>query len=89
MPKNCTRLCSYCGGAVDSIILVLLSCIGQASTLSLRPCLSQSDTWLLIYGREMAIFVVASKTATSIKISFQTEASGIVLKLSQRFFKKR
>ena len=33
---------------------LLHSCIGQASAWSLRPCLSQSDTWLLIYGRKKA-----------------------------------
>ena len=41
----------------------LHSCIVQVSTQSLRPCLSQSDTWLLLYGRERAKLVVASKTA--------------------------
>ena len=39
------------------------SCVGQAITLSLRPCLNPSNTWLLIYGREKAKLVVASKTA--------------------------
>ena len=41
----------------------LHSCVGQASPKSLRPCLSQSDTWLLIYSREKAKLEVASKTA--------------------------
>ena len=41
----------------------LRSCIGQVSTWSLRPCLSQSDKQLLIYGREKAKLMAASKTA--------------------------
>ena len=32
----------------------LHGCIGQASTLSLRPYISQSDKWLQIYHREKA-----------------------------------
>ena len=53
-------LCGYCGGVVDSITFVFtkLHTVGQAS-----PCLSQSDTWLLIYGREKAKQVAASKTS--------------------------
>ena len=43
--------------------LFLRSFIAQALNYNLRPCLSQSDTWLLIYGREKAKLVVASKTA--------------------------
>ena len=35
-------------GAIDSIIMVLHSCISLASTWTLSPCLSQSETWLLI-----------------------------------------
>ena len=50
VPKNCAPLCGYYGGDVYSVISVLHSLIGQASTKSLRPCSSQSDTWLLIYG---------------------------------------
>ena len=61
--KIMSRVCGYCGGAVDSIFSCLHSCTGQASTYSLRPCLSQSDSWLLIYGRKKAKLVVASKTA--------------------------
>ena len=70
------RLCGYCGGAVNCAPFVWLlwrscrfkcqflhSCIGQASTQGLRSCLTQSDIGLLIYGREKAKFVVASKTA--------------------------
>ena len=37
---------------MDSIILGLHSCIGQASSWSLRPCLSQPDKWLLIMGEK-------------------------------------
>ena len=48
------RLCCYCGGAVDSLSRILHSCISQASTLSLIPCMSQSDMWLLIYGGKNA-----------------------------------
>ena len=33
---------------------ILHSCVGQASTYSLRPCVSQSDKWLMIYGIEEA-----------------------------------
>ena len=48
------RLCGCCEGAVDSIISLLHSYIGQASTWSWRPCTSQSDKWLMIYSREKA-----------------------------------
>ena len=52
--KIVPRCCCCCGGVVDSTIWVLHSCIGQVSTWSLGPFMSQSDTWLLIYGREKA-----------------------------------
>ena len=51
------------------------SCIGQASTYSLRPFKSQSDKWLLIYGREQANKVVASETALLSFPDFDTESS--------------
>ena len=54
-------LCPACVAGVEeqyilssSLSWFLLSCIGQASTSSLRPCISHSDKWLLIYGREKA-----------------------------------
>ena len=59
--KIVSSLCGYCGGAVLPIKSILHTCIGQASIESLRPCSSQFDLWLLIYGREKAKFVVASK----------------------------
>ena len=55
-------LCGCCGGAVDSVILVQLYRSGF-NKVFLRPCFSQSNKRLLIYGREMAKLVVASKTA--------------------------
>ena len=48
--------------------------------------MSQFDTWLLIYGREKAKLVVASKTAILCSpamprwVSFQTKGSSVVLK---------
>ena len=50
VPENCALLCCCFGGAVESVISILQSCIGQASIRSLRPCTRQSDKWLLIYG---------------------------------------
>ena len=56
----------------------------------------QSDKWSLIYGREKAKEVVASKTALFFvlqqyqnKVSFQRKDSGIVLKFSPRFLNDR
>ena len=43
--------------------------------------MSQSDKWLLIYGREKAKLEVASKN----KVSFQRKGSSIVLKCYQIF----
>ena len=43
-------LCGYCGGVLDSIISVFAQL--HRSGWSLRPCLSQCDTWLLVYVRE-------------------------------------
>ena len=44
-----------CGGAVDSIISVFTQLQRSGLNLkSLRPCKSQSDKWLVIYGREKA-----------------------------------
>ena len=57
------HLCGCCEGAVDSVISVLHSCIGQASTKTLRPCMSQCDSWLLIFGREKAKQMVAAERA--------------------------
>ena len=49
------HLCGYCGEAVDSIILIFTQLHRSGFNLEfLRPCFSQSDTWLLIYGREKA-----------------------------------
>ena len=42
------HLCDCCERAVDSIISVLHSSLGQASTKSLRPRMSKSEKWLLI-----------------------------------------
>ena len=54
VPKDVPRLCDFCGGTVDSILLVFHRCIGQASTQSLRPCLNHPVQRLLIHGREKA-----------------------------------
>ena len=40
-------LFSCSGGAIALIVMVFTELIGQASTLSLRPCLSYSDKSLL------------------------------------------
>ena len=53
--KIVPRLYGHCGGAVYSVTSVF------TQSTSLIPCLSQSNTWLLIKGREKAKFVVASK----------------------------
>ena len=51
-------LCPVCVVAVEELqgqfSPFLHSFIGYASNKSLRPSLSQSDQWLLIYGRENA-----------------------------------
>ena len=56
-------LCDCRGGAADSVISISHSCNGQGLTESMRPYLSQSDSWLVIHGREKAKSVVVSKTA--------------------------
>ena len=53
-PKNCAPFVWLLGAAVDLINLVLYGCIDQASNYSLSPCMSKSDMWLLICGREKA-----------------------------------
>ena len=58
-------------------------CIDQAATRSLRPCVSQS---MLIYGKETAKYVVASKTALllspaiSTLVTFQRKCPGVISK---------
>ena len=53
--------------AVEELLIqlsrVLHSCMGQASTKTVGPYMSQYGKWLLIYGGEKAKLVVASKTA--------------------------
>ena len=57
-------LCGCCGGAVDSVILGFRQLYRSGfNKVFLRPCFSQSNKRLLIYGREKAKLVVASKTA--------------------------
>ena len=59
--------CPVCVATVEELYFQLSRflrsyIVGLASTQSLRPCWSQSDRRLLIYGREKAKCVVASKT---------------------------
>ena len=65
MSQKMPSLCGCCGGAIDSIISDLTQLHRSGFNLSLRSFSSQSDTWLLIYGkiRDEAKLVVASKTA--------------------------
>ena len=72
---------------------MLHSCIGQASTQSLRPCLSQSAEWLLIYCQRTCKISVSFKISTAIvleqcknKVSFQRKGTGIVLKIFAKSF---
>ena len=61
-PLACTgylkNIAPVCVAAVEELYIqssqFLHSCIGQALNKSLRPCMRQSDKWLLIYGREQA-----------------------------------
>ena len=54
-PKiNVPHLCGYCGGDVDSIIAIFTLLHRSGFNLEFESFLSQSDTWLLIYGREKA-----------------------------------
>ena len=55
------RLCGYCGGAIDSIISLFTQLHRSGLNLEFENFFSQFDTWLLIYGREKAKYVVASK----------------------------
>ena len=79
---------------MDSIISVSTQLHRSGFNLEFETSSSQSDTRLLIYGREKAKLVVASKTApllsssnVKLKLSFQRKRSSIVLKFPVNFLK--
>ena len=77
MDKQCTlcrnlqevtkKLCPVCVVTVGELWIqlpqILHSCIVQALTQSLRPCMNKSDKLSLIYGTEKTKLVVTSNTA--------------------------
>ena len=87
------RLCCYCGGAVDLIISILHSCIGQA--LTLFETLFES-MWLVVadsWQRKGKISGGFKKNTSFVfqqcenRISFLTNDSGILLKFLPHFLK--
>ena len=79
--------------AVEELqIQSLHSCVGEASTKSLRCCLNQSDMWFLIYCREKGKISGCFRNRTSIvlqqcqnQVSFQRNGSAVGLKFLLNF----
>ena len=86
------KFCLVCVATAGELFIqlsrFLCSCIGLTSTSSLRPCMNQSDKWLLIYGREKSKLVVASKTTLLLfsgNVKIKRNVSSAVLNFSLNF----